>query len=107
MNRIIKINFADILYDYRQASSIINKACLRNKKLSVTGVFFLFDNLFVILGINSGIFDREFEYIISPVDADGEAGMLGVVESRYYAGFKTITCFMIQDKLWGVFEKEK
>jgi len=105
MNRIIKINIADILYDYRQASSIINSACARNKRLSVSGAFLLFDNLFLILGTNANISVGNFEYIISPMDTEGESGMLGIIESRHYAGFKTITCFMIQDKLWGVFEK--
>ena len=49
MHRIVKINIYDIIYDYKEASQIINNACNRSEKMQVTGMFQSADNIFMSL----------------------------------------------------------
>ena len=104
MNKILKINVKDILYDYRQASEIINKACNRQIPMEVKGGYIKNDN--VILSLEQKFDDEKDNYknyILAPFSSLIEDAITAEITSRYYAGFTTILCFEVEDKTWGLF----
>ena len=104
MNKILKINFRDIIYDYREASEIVNKACNRQIPMEVKGGFIKGNN--VILSLEQK-FDNEKDnykkYVFAPFPNLVEDAVTAEITSRYYAGFTTILCFEFEDKIWGLF----
>jgi hypothetical protein len=104
MNKILKINIKDIVYDYSQASEIVNKACSRQVPMEVKGGFV--KDLNIILSLEQ-IKDDEKEnyknYIIAPLPGLAEDVLTAEISSRYYAGFTSILFFEYQDKMWGLF----
>jgi hypothetical protein len=106
MNRILKISFKDIIYDSKNVSSLINKACTRKTKMVVVGGFIKGEKLILCLEEeNHKIHDKIESYIIAPFDEISEPGIIGEISSRYYAGFSTIICVEINDVMWGLFAK--
>ncbi|MCP4179936.1 MAG: hypothetical protein GY756_19420 [bacterium] len=106
MNRILKINFKDIIYDNKNVSSLINKACSRKTKMAIVGGFIKEENLILCLEeVNLKIHDKIDSYIIAPFDEISEAGIIGEISSRYFAGFSTIVCVEINNVMWGLFAR--
>lgn len=106
-HKILKINVKDIIYDYRQVSEVVCKACARQIPMEVKGGFFLGDNVILCLEEISAELSSYKQYIFAPFQDVSENGIIAEIDSRYYAGFTTITCFEIQDKLWGLFAERK
>ena len=108
MNKILKVNIKDILYDYRQASEIVCKACNRQTPMEVKGGFIRGDN--VILSLEQK-FDNEKDnyknYIFASFLDLAEDAITAEITSRYDAGFTTILCFEYEDKVWGLFAERK
>ena len=106
MNKILKVNLKDIIYDYQQASEIVNKACNRQIPMEVKGGFLSDNNIVLFL---EQVMDNEKDcyskYIFSPFEGMAEADIIAEVSSRYYAGFTTIFCFETENKTWGLFAK--
>ena len=104
MNKILKINLKDLVYDYKNASDILNKACSRACPMVVSGGFKFGDNLIFCLEEVS----RESEvYTIAPMNNLSENGIIGEINTRYASGFLTIFCFEFNDKIFGgVFSKK-
>jgi hypothetical protein len=107
MNKILKINFKDIIFDYRQASEIVNKACNRQIPMEVKGGFTKDVNIILFLEQK---FDDEKDnyknYIFAPFPGLAEDIITAEITSRYYAGFTAIICFEIEDKVWGLFAEK-
>ena len=107
MNKILKVNIKDILYDYRQASEIVCKACNRQAPMEVKGGFLKGDNVILCLeekdGDQKGNYKR---YIFAPFVELSEEGIIAEIRSRYYAGFTTIFCFEEENKAWGLFAEK-
>ncbi len=104
MNKILKINLKDVIFDYRQASEIVNKACNRHTPMEVKGGFVKGNN--VILTLEQK-FDNDKDnyknYIFAPFIDLAEEAVTAEITSRYYAGFTTILYFEFEDKAWGLF----
>ena len=104
MNKILKVNIKDILYDYRQASKIVCKACNRQTPMEVKGGFLNGSNVILCLEQK---YDYERDsyknYIFSSFPGLDEDSITAEITSRYYAGFTTILCFEVQNKIWGLF----
>ena len=102
--KILKVNVNDIIYDYRQASEIVCKACNRQIPMEVKGGFVKDVNVILCL---EEVFDKKQEnykkYIFSPLKDPSENGIIAEISSRFYAGFTTIMCFEINEKPWGLF----
>lgn len=105
MNKILKINLKDVIYDHKNASDILNKACSRAPLMRVSGGFKFGDNLIFCLGEIENTMAVSTDYIIAPMDSLSEDGMIGEINSRYTSGFSTIFCFELNNKIWGVFSK--
>ncbi|HJO96211.1 MAG TPA: hypothetical protein QF753_22665 [Victivallales bacterium] len=106
MNRILKINFKDIIYDIKNVSSLINKACSRKTKMAIVGGFIKPENLILCLEeLDLKIHKNIESYILAPFEEISESGIIGEISSRYYAGFSTIICVEINNTMWGLFAK--
>ena len=104
MNKILKINLKDILYDYQQASEIVNKGCNRQTHMEVKGGFIKGDNIILTLEQKfDGEKDNYKNYIFAPFSDLAEDAVTAEITSRYYAGFTTIFYFEFEDKAWGLF----
>lgn len=108
MNKILKINIKDIVYDYRNASDMVIKACNRQFLMEVKGGFLRGYNIILTLEQVANEDSLQYgEYVFAPFADITESGIMGEITSRYYAGFSTIMCFEIEDKNWGLFAKRK
>jgi hypothetical protein len=107
-NRILKVNTKDIIYDYCQASEIVCKACNRQIPMEVKGGFVKGNNVILCLEqIPDNACNNYKKYIFAPFQDISENGIIAEIDSRFYAGFTTIICFEIQDKVWGLFAERK
>ncbi len=103
MHRIVKININDIIYDYREASQIINNACNRSEKMQVVGMFQNADNIFISL-------EPSFEnkkYIFSKFNSPDEDDLLIEIKNRYNYNFSFIGKIEINNDIWGLFANNK
>ena len=105
MNKILKINLKDVIYDHKNASDILNKACSRASLMRVSGGFKFGDDLIFCLDEAANARSAPESYVIAPMDSLSEAGIIGEINSRYTSGFSTIFCFELNEKIWGVFSK--
>lgn len=107
MNKILKINLKDVIYDCKNVSDILNKACSRTSPMYVAGGFKFGDNL--IFCLDEILKDETVDnsYIITPISSLSEDGIIGEISERYTNGFLTIFCFELNDKIWGVFSKKR
>ncbi len=106
MNKILKINLKDVLYDYRQASELVNKACNRQIPMEVKGGFVSGNDIILFLEqVMDAEKDSYSNYIFSIFEGIAEEEILAEVSSRYYAGFTGIICFEIENRFWGLFGK--
>lgn len=105
MNKILKINLKDVIYDHKNASDILNKACSRASLMRVSGGFKFGDNLIFCLDEAVKTEAVSDSYIIAPMNSLSEAGLIGEINSRYTSDFLTIFCFELNNKIWGVFSK--
>jgi len=105
MNKILKINLKDIIYDHKNASDILNKSCSRFSAMRVSGGFKFRDDLIFCLEELVKVESISENYIIVPMDSLSEDGVIGEINARYTGGFSTIFCFELNDKVWGVFSK--
>lgn len=107
MNKIIKINIKDIIYDHKQASEIINTACIRSNLFTVKGAFKQDQNILLCLeGVTKD--DLEYKsYLFAQIEDCSEDGIIAEINSRYRYGFTTISCFEINDQVWGLFAEQK
>ena len=107
--KIIKININDIILDHRNAAKLINKNCFEKEtKMVVNGAYLKDNNLIVWLEPVPINFELGVsEYIIAPINDPSEASIIAEVKNRYLYGFKTITFFEINDKLWSIFGKQR
>ena len=106
MNKILKINLKDVIYDHKNASDILNKACSRTPLTRVSGGFKFGDNLIFCLNEIERPEAVHENYIIAPMDSLSEAGVIGEINTRYTSGFSTLFCFELNDKIWGVFSQK-
>ena len=102
--RIIKINEEEILFDYRNASEIVNKA-IRNSQnnTKVTGCCKHNDN--IIVTIEETKDKSSLIYIFAPLPVKSDSELIATIRSRYDSGFSTITKFDIDDTSWGLFSQ--
>lgn len=102
--RIVKINVNDLLFDSRQASSVVNDACLRSPKSKVTGAFQKGDNAILLLeSLEGDDLEREWVYVFAPFPDPSEKAMLAEISSRYYYGFSALSCFEFDGQVWALF----
>ena len=107
MNKILKINLKDIIYDYREASEIVNKACNRLVSMEVKGGFIKGNDVILLLEEKfDDKNDNYKKYIIAPFSGLSEDAVTAEITSRYFAGFTTILCFESEDKAWGLFAEK-
>lgn len=102
MNRIVKINLADILVDAKRVSEIINEACRHRQPAKVVGCCRTAKNLLVFLEPVETV--GEEIYHVAPFPSRNESEVVAEVSSRYFAGFSTIGGFDVDDDgKWGLF----
>ena len=106
MNRILKINKKDIIFDFSAASDMLNKFINRTKHSKVSGAFVTYDNIIFVVE-DYEIPTTNHEYIIAPIEDITEDGIIAEIQSRHDCGFSTISCFEIDNKQWGVFEQSR
>jgi len=107
MNKLLKINLKDIIYDHKNASDILNKACSRPPLTQISGGFRFGDNLIFCLNEIENTVAVSENYIIAPMNGLSEADVIGEINARYTSGFSTIFCFELDNKIWGVFSQKK
>lgn len=103
MNKIIKVQIADIVLDYRQASDFVNEACWRGGKYChVVGLCEYNDSLILSL---EEIPDK-IEHVFSEIPSKSEEDLIAEIRSRYFSGFSLIGDFDCNGKKWGLFSKK-
>ncbi len=105
MVKIIKFSFDEILLDQDAVSAAICKACVRKVPAKVAGICQIGETLMVSVEEIRKV--TSTKYVIAPFPAVNEDEAAGEIKSRYYAGFSTIGVFMIDEKRWALFAKEK
>lgn len=107
MNKILKINIDDIIFDYREASDIINKACTRNEGFEVKCAFKRGKIVFVCLEeIDCFKTEKIVDYVFSKISNDNDEEIIAEIDYRYRYGFSTFGVFEIYDNLWALFGKK-
>ena len=101
MIKFVKISKKDVLFDRKNASDILNKACSRLKPMVMTGAFETGERIVAVLEPDTRAKLRN--YAIVPVVDGSEDGLIGEVNSRYGAGFSFCFSFRIEDSVWGIF----
>ncbi len=99
MHRIVKINIYDIIYDYKEASQIINNACNRSEKMQVTGMFQTADNVF--MSLEESLENKK--YLFSKFSSPDEDDLLVEIKNRYFNNFSFIGQIEIDNDIWGLF----
>ncbi len=99
MHRIVKINIYDIIYDYKEASQIINNACNRSEKMQVTGMFQSADNIFISLEESL----EKNKYLFAKFSSPDEDDLLVEIKNRYFNNFSFIGRIEIDNDIWGLF----
>ncbi len=108
MNKIVKISTDEIIYDYKNASKVVEKACLRQTPMSVVGLLQRDKSVFICLEEQEENYNHSnAQYIFSPFDEENEDFILSEIKSRYNAGFSTIGCIIIDGQTWGLFTRKK
>ena len=106
--KIVKLNIKDIIFDYRNASDILNRDCFGDKQRRVAGAYALGEDILIWLeDIESEeeyIFDS---YVFSQIDEPSEGAIIGEVKNRACFGFSTLTFFEYDNKLWGLFARKR
>ncbi len=99
MHRIVKINIYDIIYDYKEASQIINNACNRSEKMQVTGMFQSAGNIFISLEESL----ENKKYLFAKFSSPDEDDLLVEIKNRYFNNFSFIGRIEIDNDIWGLF----
>lgn len=102
MHKIVKINLFDINYDYRAASEIINKACNRREKMTVTGLSQVDNEILLSLETTK---ENDVKYIFSPFKSPATSEIVAEIRSRYDNNFTFLGSFNIDDTSWGLFRR--
>jgi len=102
--KIIEFNINEIVLTEEACSALIKKACLRTPVTPhhVTGMCSSIDKVFVILEPSTENISLP-EYRFAPLSSLDEKDVGPEISSRYYAGFSTISSFMVDDQLWALF----
>ena len=105
--KIVKINAKDIVFDYKNASDILNSNCFGKTKRYVAGGYFVGDNFLAWLEDIDSVENPPFDsYVFSQITETSEDTIVGEVQNRAAFGFTTITFFEYNDKLWGLFARK-
>jgi hypothetical protein len=101
MNRIVKITREEIIVDHKKAAETINSACSRQGGMNVTGCCKCNDVLMFILEKDER--PGRYNYVFAPFPEGGEDEITAEIDSRYFAGFRTITSFKAGKTWWALF----
>jgi hypothetical protein len=102
MNRILKIHTDDILVSSSETSSVVNLACSREQHpMKVVGMVACGDVLIFTLEETETLMD--LEYVISKFPVNGEDDIIAEIDSRFFAGFSTISGFDLKGEKWALF----
>ena len=106
--KIIEFNINEILLAEKACSDLIRKACLRTPvtPYHVSGMCSTIDKVFVILEPSGGDINLP-QYRFAPLSSLDDKDIDTEISSRYYAGFTTISSFIVADKLWALFALKK
>ncbi len=103
MNRILKIYYSDIIEDPEQASSVLSKACARQRRMIVTGLCVRQDCLIAVMEETQ--LKDTVEYVFAPFPLPDEDSFIAELNRRFFGGFSTISSFLIGDTHWGLFSQ--
>ena len=99
MIKFVKISKKDIIFDRKNASDILTKACGRAKPMRVSGAFEIDERIVIALEASVSL----KTYSIVPFDDGSEDGIIGEINARYPAGFTFCFAFRIDDSTLGIF----
>jgi len=102
MIKFVKISKKDIIYDRKNASDILNKACDRTKPMVLSGCFETDER--IILALEERLpAEAKRTYTIVPAVDGTEDGLIGEINFRYAAGFSFRFSFTIEGSIWAIF----
>lgn len=101
MNKIVKIHVNDLLSDSQNASEMLSKACRHQHPMRVVGCCKTGDVL--VFSLEPVVSNENKTYVFAPFPSSDQDDIVAEISSRYYAGFSTITGFLIDDNFWGLF----
>ncbi|HBM15681.1 MAG TPA: hypothetical protein DD381_04965 [Lentisphaeria bacterium] len=102
MIKFVKISKKDIIFDRKNASAVLNKACERAISMELSGGFETDERIVLCLEEVSSSKSKKI-YTIVPVEDWTEDGLIGEINIRYTAGFSFSFSFKIDDSVWAIF----
>ncbi|MDD5597700.1 MAG: hypothetical protein PHV82_07130 [Victivallaceae bacterium] len=106
MIKIVEFSINEIILEEKACSDLVMRACLRSPVTPrrVTGMCSSRDKVFVILeACPQDTPPPVYRFALLASSANDEAEIDSQISSRYYAGFRTIGSFTVDNQLWALF----